>query len=114
MAKFIGLTGRDDRRVMVNMDLVTMLDADEDTDLTRVFFADGDPLRVKEDIYTIVEMTEPYVDYEVTPVTTYRRGECRYCSRYGTACGRPHSEDTRRDWGRTWDGWQPGEGRRQQ
>ena len=34
----------------------------------------------------------------------YRNSECRYCERYGTACGREHGEDTRADWSRSWNG----------
>src|SRR5690606_13731249 len=29
---------------------------------------------------------------------------CRYCNRYDRSCGRDHTEETRADWGRTWDG----------
>jgi len=36
--------------------------------------------------------------------TTARSAECRYCQRYRRACGRAHTEETRADWGRSWDG----------
>jgi hypothetical protein len=36
--------------------------------------------------------------------TAHRDDRCRYCHRYGTACGRDHSDETRRDWGRDWVG----------
>lgn len=34
-----------------------------------------------------------------------RRSDCRYCERYGRACGRPHSDSSRGDWGRDWRGY---------
>jgi hypothetical protein len=36
----------------------------------------------------------------------YLESSCRYCTRYGTACGRTHSAETRSDWGRDWQGYQ--------
>lgn len=35
------------------------------------------------------------------PTFRYDRTKCRYCARYGAACGRPHSAATRADWSRT-------------
>jgi hypothetical protein len=64
MANFIGLTGADDERVMVNADHIVTLATTNKTGpdglcLTFVALTNNVPLFVTESIYDIVEMLEP-------------------------------------------------------
>jgi hypothetical protein len=67
MVNFIGLTGADEERVMVNADHIVTLATTEKTCpsgfLTFVALTNGVPLFVTETIYEIVEMLDPF-DYE--------------------------------------------------
>ena len=65
MANFIGLTGADDERVMVNADHIVTL-ATNDKGKTYVALTNNVPLFVTESIYDIVEMLEPYEDFRAS------------------------------------------------
>jgi len=66
MANFIGLTGADYERVMVNADHIVTLATSEKTYasgyLTFVALTNQSPLFVMETIYEIVEMLEPELE----------------------------------------------------
>lgn len=34
----------------------------------------------------------------------YRPSQCDYCNRYSRTCGRDHTDASRADWARTWNG----------